>query len=140
MKKVGRENGKAGIGSGLMNSIYFFKRLNFAPSPFHTFFDFSSAFNTTQSALLRVKLEAAGLDRHMATRTTVCLMWWSAAWGPPGYGAVPIPLHPIHNGLQINTSECHLQKYSDVIAIVGYVTGGEQAEIQKGHQGLCQLV
>ena len=79
------------------------------------FFDFSSAFNTIQPALLRGKLERAGVDHHLAAWTidylTNRLQYVKLrdcmsdvvvcnTGVPQGIVLSPIPLHTVHTGLQ----------------------------------------
>ncbi|KAK3542758.1 hypothetical protein QTP70_002769 [Hemibagrus guttatus] len=70
------------------------------------FFDFSSAFNTIQPALLHRKLERSGMEDHLA------------AW----------IIDYLTNRPQYNTNACHLQKFSDDSAIVGCVSDGNEQE------------
>ncbi|KAK3572653.1 hypothetical protein QTP86_001631 [Hemibagrus guttatus] len=68
------------------------------------FFDFSTAFNTIQPALLRDKLENTGVDHHLST------------WILDYLTSRP---HP---------ASCHLQKFSDDSAIVGLITDDSDRE------------
>ncbi|KAI2646960.1 RNA-directed DNA polymerase from mobile element jockey [Labeo rohita] len=78
------------------------------------FFDFSSAFNTIQSSLLRGKLEVAGMDQHLAA--------WIIDYLTDRPQFVRLP------DFKYNSHHCHLQKFSDDTAIVGCVSGENEQE------------
>ncbi|TKS65807.1 putative RNA-directed DNA polymerase from transposon BS [Collichthys lucidus] len=70
------------------------------------FFDFSSAFNTIQPSLLRVKMESA----------------------PQGTVLSPFLFTLYTSDFTHNTAHCHIQKFSDDTAVVGRVSEGDDLE------------
>uniref|UniRef100_A0A8C7Z516 Reverse transcriptase domain-containing protein n=1 Tax=Oryzias sinensis TaxID=183150 RepID=A0A8C7Z516_9TELE len=105
------------------------------------FFDFSSAFNTIRPALLREKLEGAGVDRRLTAWTTdyltnrpqyvrlhncVSEVVVSSTGAPQGTVLSPFLFTLYTSDFTYNTGSCHLQKFSDDSAIVGCVSGGNE--------------
>lgn len=106
------------------------------------FFDFSSAFNTIRPALLRGKLEAAGVDGHLAAWTIDYLtdrpqyvrlrgceseVLICSTGAPQGTVLSPFLFTIYTSDFTYNSDSCHLQKFSDDSAIAGCVSeGGEQ--------------
>ena len=110
------------------------------------FFDFSSAFNTIQPSLLRGKLEGAGVDCHLAARTTDYLtnrpqcvrlcdcvsdVEVCGTGAPQGRVLSPFLFTLYTANLSYNTDSCHLQKFSDDTAIVARVAEGNDLEYRK---------
>ena len=107
------------------------------------FFDFSSAFNTIQPALLRVKLEGAGVDCHLAAwiidyltnrpqyvRLCGCEsdVVLCSTGTPQGTVLSPFLFTLYTSDFRYITDSCHLQKFSDDTAIVGCFTKGNELE------------
>ena len=107
------------------------------------FFDFSSAFNTIRPALLREKLEKAGVDGQLAAWTTdyltnrpqyvrlrncVSEVVVSSTGAPQGTVLSPFLFTLYTSDFTHNTNSCHLQKFSDDSAIVGCVSEGNELE------------
>ncbi|XP_054866081.1 uncharacterized protein LOC129348770 [Amphiprion ocellaris] len=107
------------------------------------FFDFSSAFNTIQPSLLRVKLEGAGVDCHLAAWTIDYLtnrpqyvrlqdcvsdVVVSSMGAPQGTVLSPFLFTLYTSDFHYNSGSCHLQKFSDDTAIVGCVSEGDERE------------
>ncbi|KAL0188435.1 hypothetical protein M9458_015534, partial [Cirrhinus mrigala] len=107
------------------------------------FFDFSSAFNTIQSSLLRGKLEVAGVDQHLAAwtidyltdrpqfiRLRDCVLNEVVCSTGVPQGTVLSPfLFTLYTAdFKYNSHHCHLQKFSDDTAIVGCVSGENEQE------------
>ena len=107
------------------------------------FFDFSSAFNTIQPSLLRVKMEAVGVDPHLAAWTinyltdrpqyvrlggclsdeVVC-----STGAPQGTVLAPFLFTLYTSDFIYNSDGVHLQKFSDDTAIVGCVSEDNDLE------------
>ncbi len=107
------------------------------------FFDFSSAFNTIQPSLLRVKMEGAGVDQHLAAWTTDYLtnrpqyvrlqhcvsdVVLCSTGAPQGTVLSPFLFTLYTSDFKHNTTHCHIQKFSDDTAIVGCVSEGNELE------------
>lgn len=120
------------------------------------FLDFSSAFNTIQTELLRDKLENSGglppltLDsglRHGPTtvcedvRTKDCAsdMVVCSTGGPQGAVLVPFLFTLYTTDFRHNSTNCHLQKFSDDSAMVGLITD-ENDRVQRTECGENQRV
>lgn len=106
----------------------------------HVFFNFSSAFNTIQTSLLRVKLEEARVDCHLA----VCLKWLSAAHGPQkGMVLSPFLFTQYTSDFRHNTKKCHVKKFLDDTVIVECVSEWHKLEYRgviKDFVNRCELV
>ena len=113
------------------------------------FFDFSSAFNTIQPALLGVKLQQAGVDHHLTgwildyltdrpqyvrTRGSVSNTVVCSTGAPQGMVLAPFLFTLYTADFSYNTPTCHLHKFSDDSAIVGLITDGDDME----YRGLTQ--
>lgn len=121
------------------------------------FFDFSSAFNTIQPALLRGKLEAAGVDKQLTAWTidyltnrpqyvrlhdcvsdvVVC-----STGAPQGTVLSPFLFSLYTSDFTYNTDYCHLQKFSDDTAIIGCVSDGNDQEYRgviRDFVGWCEI-
>ena len=107
------------------------------------FFDFSSAFNTIRPALLRRKMEDAGVGEQLAAWTTDYLtnrpqyvrlrdcrseVAICSTGAPQGTVLSPFLFSLYTSDFTYNTSNCHLQKFSDDSAIVGCVSEGDEME------------
>ena len=105
------------------------------------FMDFSSAFNTVRPALLGSKLTAMQVDPplvswitdYLTGLTTVCqtagrcvLHCGQQYWGSTGNCSFPLSVHPEHLRLSILSDSCHLQKFADDSATVGWVSEGKE--------------
>ena len=110
------------------------------------FFDFSSAFNTIQPALLRGTLEGAGVNRHLAVWTIDyrtnrpqyvslhdCVSDVIVCSKGALHGTVLSPfLFTLYTpDFNNNTDCCHVQKFSDDIGIIGHVSEGDELEYSK---------
>ena len=115
------------------------------------FFDFSSAFNTINPSQLRVKLEGAGVDCHLAAWTTnhltnrpqyvrvrdcVSDVVISRTGAPKGTVLSPFLFTFYTSDFSYNTDSCHLQNFSDKTASVAHVTEASTG----GHHQLCCMV
>lgn len=121
------------------------------------FFDFSSAFNTIQPALLRVKLEGAGVDHHLAAwtvdyltnrpqfvrlRDCVSDVVICNTGAPQGTVLSPFLFTLYTSDFCHNSSDCFIQKFSDDTAIVGCVSEGndlEYREVIKDFVSWCEV-
>ena len=110
------------------------------------FFDFSSAFNTIKPTLLKDKLECTGLDHHLTTwildyltnrpqyvrtqgcqsDTVVC-----STGAPQGTVLAPFLFTLYTADFKYSSASCHLQKFSDDSAIVGFITDGDDREYRE---------
>jgi len=117
------------------------------------FFDFSSAFNTIQPALLRDKLENTGVDYHLAywilddlterpqyvrTRDCVSDVAVCSTRAPQGTVLAPFLFTLFTTDFSYNTTTCHLQKFSDGSAIVGLISNGDDKEYRELMQDLVE--
>ena len=111
-----------------------------------TFFDFSSAFNTIQPSLLRVKMERAGVsdqlaawtmdyltDRPQYVRLQDCVsdVVVCSTGAPQGTVLSPFLFTLYTSDFRYSTDSCHLQKFSDDTAIIGCVSEGNDCEYRK---------
>ena len=116
------------------------------------FFDFSSAFNTIQPALLCEKLHKFQVDssttswiydyltnRPQFVRLKGCVseMEVSSIGAPQGTVLSPFLFTLYTSDFQYNSESCHLQKYSDDSAVVGCISNGQEAEYK---ELICQFV
>ena len=107
------------------------------------FFDFSSAFNTIQPSLLRVKMESVGVDQHLAALTTDYLtnrpqyvrlhqcvsdVVLCSTGAPQGTVLSPFLFTLYTSDFTHNSTHCHIQKFSDDTAVVGCVSEGNDLE------------
>ncbi|TKS65892.1 RNA-directed DNA polymerase from mobile element jockey [Collichthys lucidus] len=107
------------------------------------FFYFSSAFNTIQPSLLRVKMERVGVDQHLAAWTTDYLtnrpqfvklqhcvsdVVLCSTGAPQGTVLSPFLFTLYTSDFTHNTAHCHIQKFSDDTAVVGRVSEGDDLE------------
>lgn len=97
------------------------------------FFYFSRAFNTIQPSVLRGKLQWV---RPQYVRLQDCVSEVVVCSTGPPQGTVLAPfLFTLHAAdFSYNTDTCHLQKFSNDIAIVGQVSKGNKLEYRRGHQ------
>ena len=108
-----------------------------------TFFDFSSAFNTTQPLLLGEKLRVMGIDDTVISWITDYLTGRpqfvrmgsvlsdavvSDTGAPQGTVLSPILFTLYTTDFQYNTGSCHLQNISDDLAVVGCIGEGQDEE------------
>ncbi|MDG2555456.1 reverse transcriptase family protein [Vibrio parahaemolyticus] len=113
------------------------------------FFDFSSAFNTIQPALLRDKLEHIGVANHLTSwildyltdrpqyvRTQDCVSDLAVcSTGALQRTALALFLFTLYTAdFSYDTPTCHLQKFSDDSAIVGLITDGDDREYRELNQ------
>ena len=106
------------------------------------FFDFSSAFNTIQPALLGDKLELAGVNQHLTswildyltnrpqyvrTRDYVSDTITCSTGAPQGTVLAPFLFTLYTADFYHQSPHCHLQKFSDDSAIVGLIRDGDRA-------------
>lgn len=111
-----------------------------------TFFDFSSAFNTIQPALLRNKLENAGLHHSMVSWLTdyllnrpqyvrekncVSQVVKCSTGVPQGTVLAPFLFTFYTSDFQYNSKNCHLQKFSDDSVIVGCIKDNDESEYRE---------
>ena len=104
------------------------------------FFDFSSAFNTIQPALLCEKLHKFQVDssttswiydyltnRPQFVRLKGCVseMEVSSIGAPQGTVLSPFLFTLYTSDFQSNSESCHLQKYSDDSVVVGCISNGQ---------------
>ncbi|KAF7691794.1 hypothetical protein HF521_010761 [Silurus meridionalis] len=107
------------------------------------FFDFSSAFNTIQPALLRDKMVYMGVDHHLSAwtldyltdrpqyvRTRDCEsdMIVCNTGAPQGTVLAPFLFTIYTADFMFSSETCHLQKFSDDSAIVGLITNDDDRE------------
>ncbi|KAI5095921.1 hypothetical protein C0J45_14351 [Silurus meridionalis] len=107
------------------------------------FFDFSSAFNTIQPALLRDKMVYMGVDHHLSAwtldyltdrpqyvRTRDCEsdMMVCNTGAPQGTVLAPFLFTIYTADFMFSSETCHLQKFSDDSAIVGLITNDDDRE------------
>ncbi|KAK3568682.1 hypothetical protein QTP86_013210 [Hemibagrus guttatus] len=111
------------------------------------FFDFSSAFNTIQPALLRDKLEYMGVDHRLSTwildyltnrpqyvRALECGsdMVVCNTGAPQGTVLAPFLFTVYTADFMFSSASCHLQKFSDdSLAIVGLITDDDDREYRE---------
>ncbi|KAK3563902.1 hypothetical protein QTP86_004850 [Hemibagrus guttatus] len=118
------------------------------------FFDFSSALNTIQSVLLRDKLEYMGVGHHLSTwilhyltnrpqyvRARKCAshMVVCNTGAPQGMVLAPFLFTVYTSDFMFSSASCHLQKFSDISAIVDLITDDDD-RVQKTDPGLCGLL
>ncbi|XP_026035054.1 zinc finger protein 2 homolog [Astatotilapia calliptera] len=107
------------------------------------FFDFSSAFNTIQPALLRGKLEGAGVGKQLTAWTIdyltnrpqyvrlhdcVSEVVICSTGAPQGTVLSPFLFSLYTSDFCYNSDDCHIQKFSDDTAIIGCVSDGNNQE------------
>ncbi|KAI5103517.1 hypothetical protein C0J45_7098 [Silurus meridionalis] len=107
------------------------------------FFDFSSAFNTIQPALLRDKMVYMGVDHHLSAwtldyltdrpqyvRTRDCEsdMIVCNTGAPQGTVLAPFLFTIYTADFMFSSETCHLQKFSDDSAIVGLITNDDDRD------------
>ncbi|XP_041841993.1 uncharacterized protein LOC121640346 [Melanotaenia boesemani] len=107
------------------------------------FFDFSSAFNTIQSSLLRVKMEGMGVDQHLTAwikdyltnrpqyvRLQHCEsdVVLCSTGAPQGTVLSPFLFTLYTSDFTYNNTHCHIQKFSDDTVVVGCVSEGDDLE------------
>lgn len=107
------------------------------------FFDFSSAFNTIRPALLKGKLEKAGVDgsltswlmdyltdrpQYVRLRGCESGVVVSSTGAPQGTVLSPFLFTIYTSDFTYDTESCHLQKFSDDSAIIARVSEGNEAE------------
>ncbi|XP_076860596.1 antigen WC1.1-like [Brachyhypopomus gauderio] len=110
------------------------------------FFDLSSAFNTIRPSLLRDKMETAGVDRQLTTWTMDYLTnrpqfvrlkdcvsdtILCSTGAPQGTVLAPFLFTLYTADFSYNTATCHLQKFSDDSAVVGYILDGEESKYRE---------
>ncbi len=107
------------------------------------FFDFSSAFNTIRPALLGEKLTAMQVDSPLVSwivdyltgrpqfvrlRHCVSDRVVSNTGAPQGTVLSPFVFTLYSMDFSYCTETCHLQKFSNDSAVVGCISGGDEAE------------
>ena len=107
------------------------------------FFHFSSAFNTIQPALLRRKLERAGVDEQLTAWTIdyltnrpqylrlhdcVSQVVVCSTGAPQGTVLSPFLFSLYTSDFRYNSDHCHIQRFSDNTAIIGCVSDGNNQE------------
>ena len=120
------------------------------------FYDFSSAFNTIQPALLRDKLDHAGVSHQLTSwlvdfltnrpqfvRTKGCVSDTvvCSTGAPQGTVLAPLLFTIYTADFTHHTTNCHLQKFSDDSAIVGLINNGDENEYRELNQNFvawCQ--
>ncbi|KAI2646159.1 hypothetical protein H4Q32_026094 [Labeo rohita] len=110
------------------------------------FFDFSSAFNTIQTALLRDKLDYMGVDHHLLTwildyltnrpqyvRVRDCESDIVVCSTGARQGMVlALFLFTVYTAdFMFSSATCHLQKFSDDSAIIGLIMNDDDMEYQE---------
>ncbi|XP_051776198.1 uncharacterized protein LOC127526095 [Erpetoichthys calabaricus] len=108
------------------------------------FLDFSSTFNTIQSLLLRDKLRDMVVysylvawivdyltDRPQYVRLGNCRSYIvvSNTGAPQGTVLSPVLFSLYTSDFQYNSESCHMQKFADDTAIVGYIRSGQRRSI-----------
>ena len=107
------------------------------------FFDFSSAFNTIRPALIRNKLldmqvdaplvawitnYLTGRPQYVRLQNIVSDTFVSSTGAPQGTVLSPFLFTLCTSDFSFCSQPCHLQKFSDDSAIVGCISGGQEAE------------
>ena len=120
------------------------------------FFDFSSAFNTIQPALLREKLVGAGVDEELTAWTIhyltnrpqyvrlhdcVSEVVVCSTGAPQGTVRSPFLFSLYTSDFRYNSDHCHIQKFSDDMDIIGCISNGnnkEYREVISDFVGWCE--